>query len=352
MTQHTPDPTALVAVKHAPFNAESAPQHLGERITPNPAFYVRSNFPVPPLDPERHAVAVGGAVERPLSVSVADLQGLPHKTVVTTMECAGNNRLSLAPLPTGEPWSGGAVATGAWTGARLSAVLEQAGLRPDAIEVLVTGADRGRPKDWTENVSFARALPKEKALHPDTILALEMNGAPLPPEHGAPVRLVVPGWYGMASVKWVERIEALTEPFAGYYQSRRYIYDYDDGTAPVPVREMRVKALIASPAEGEAIPRGRVLVSGQAWSGNGEVVRVEVTVDGGSTWQEARLLDPPPSSYAWRPWEFEWEAEEPGRHALRARATDATGATQPDSARWNKYGYGSNGVRLVVVHVV
>jgi DMSO/TMAO reductase YedYZ molybdopterin-dependent catalytic subunit len=344
-------PPDLIAVKHAPYNAESPARRLGEQITPTPAFYVRSNFAVPALDPRRHTIEVGGAVERPLSLSVADLRALDRQTVVTTIECAGNNRLSLAPLPSGEPWTGGAVSTGEWTGVPLRSVLQRAGLRPDAGEVLVTGADHGRPKDWPDDIPFARALPTEKALHPDTILALEMNGAPLPPHHGAPVRLLVPGWYGMASVKWVARIEALTEPFAGYYQARRYIYDYADGTPAVPVREMRVKALIVSPEDGETLPRGRVLVRGQAWSGAGEVVRVEVTIDSGASWEEARLLAPPASPYAWRPWELEWEAEEPGRHVLRARATDSAGASQPHSARWNTYGYGGNGVHPVVVYV-
>ena len=161
----------------------------------------------------------------------------------------------------------------------------------------------------------------------------------------------MPAWYGMASVKWVARIEALREPFSGYYQRRRYIYDFDDGASPAPVREMRVKALIVTPGEGESVPRGRVRVQGRAWSGAGAVQRVEVALDGGEAWQEARLLQSP-SPYAWQGWELELEVSEPGRHALRARATDASGETQPAAARWNKYGYGSNGVRPVVFDVV
>jgi DMSO/TMAO reductase YedYZ molybdopterin-dependent catalytic subunit len=350
-----PDRSPLVVVKPAPFNAESAVERLREGVTPAPAFYVRSNFPVPALDPDGHRIAVRGAVERPLDLGLADLRDLGTRTVVTTMECAGNNRTALVPLPTGEPWQSGAVSTGEWTGVPLRAVLERAGLRPDAVEVLVEGADRGRPKDGLpEEIPFARALPTDKALHEDTLLALELNGAPLPADHGAPVRLVVPAWYGMASVKWVARIEALAERFAGYYQNRRYIYDLGDGASPAPVREMLVKSLVVSPREGETVARGRVRVLGRAWSGAGEIVRVEVAVDGGETWQEARLLEearPSPSPYAWTAWEFDWEAAEPGRHVLRARATDATGQTQPANARWNKYGYGSNGVQPVVVDV-
>ncbi|MDQ3700344.1 MAG: sulfite oxidase [Chloroflexota bacterium] len=340
----------LVVLKTAPFNAESAIDRLAEEITPSPAFYVRSNFPVPVLDPEHHVVTVEGAVTRPLRLSIRDLRDLGTKTVATTMECAGNNRLSLAPLPSGEPWQGGAVSTGHWSGVPLIAVLEQARLRSEAAEILVEGADHGRPKDGPADIPFARSLPLDKACHPDTILALEMNGEPLPADHGAPVRLVVPQWYGMASVKWVARIMAITEPFTGYYQRQRYIYDYGNGGARVPVTAMHVKSVIVSPLDGAEMGSGRVVVRGQAWSGAGTVVRVEVAVDGGDTWQDARLLDAP-SPYVWCAWEFQWDAAEPGRHALRSRATDSTGQRQPDTARWNKYGYGSNGVRPLSVYV-
>ncbi len=340
----------LVVVKVAPFNAEASITNLDAALTPTPEFYVRSNFAVPPLDAATHRIQVGGAVERGLSLSVAELRSLGTRTLATTMECAGNNRMGLAPLPSGEPWQVGAVSTGEWTGVPLRRVLERAGVRADAVEILAIGADHGAPKDGPGDIPFARSLPLDKALHEDTLLALEMNGEPLPPAHGAPVRLVVPTWYGMASVKWVAQIEALTEPFTGYYQAKRYIYDPADGTPPPPVREMRVKAMIVSPAEGATVPVGRVTVRGKAWSGAGEIVKVELAVDGGDAWQEARLLESP-GPYAWRAWEWEWQAADPGRHALRARATDATGARQPDAPQWNKYGYGNNAVRPISVNV-
>jgi DMSO/TMAO reductase YedYZ molybdopterin-dependent catalytic subunit len=242
------------------------------------------------------------------------------------------------------------VSTGTWTGVPLARVLERAGLKPEAIEVLVTGVDHGTPKDGPGDIPFARSLPREKALHEDTLLALEMNGEPLPPAHGAPVRLLVPMWYGMASVKWVGQIEAITEPFQGYYQKKRYIYDLADGATPPPVREMRVKSIIVTPAEGETVRPGRTIVRGKAWSGNGEIVKVEVALDGADTWQPATLLESP-GPYAWREWEWEWQAADPGRHALRARATDSTGARQPDAPQWNKYGYGNNAVRPIAVNV-
>jgi len=345
----------LVPVKLAPFNAESEVGKLAADLTPNEDFYVRSNFKLPSLDPSGYRLRVGGNVERPLTLGLDDLRALGSKTLVTTMECAGNNRTLLAPLPSGEPWQGGAVSTGRWTGVPLAAVLERAGPRAGTLEILFEGADRGRPRDLPAalaepggDVPFARALPLEKALHPDTLLALEMNGQPLPADHGAPLRLIAPAWYGMGSVKWVARIEALTEPFRGYYQANRYIYDYGDGPPP-PVTTMLVKSTIVSPLEGEVVPLGPAVVRGRAWSGSGEITRVEVAVDGGETWQEARL-GPAVGPYGWRSWELEWEATDPGRHALRSRATDAAGNVQPPIARWNRYGYGSNGIQVLVVN--
>src|SRR5262245_48086553 len=207
---------SLVPVKLSPFNAESAIEALGPDVTPTAGFYVRSNFDVPTLSAASHRIAVAGNVARPLELSVDDLRRLGTTTLLTTMECAGNNRMSLAPLPSGEPWLGGAVSTGRWTGTPLAAVLDAAGVERGTVEILVEGADRGKPADGPPDIPFARALPLDKARHADTILAFEMNGQPLPADHGAPLRLIVPGWYGMAAVKWVSRVEALTEPFTGY----------------------------------------------------------------------------------------------------------------------------------------
>lgn len=340
----------LVTVKAQPFNAEAPQASLAEAITPTACFYVRSNFAAPQIDARTHRIVVGGAVERPFDLGLDELRALGTRTVATTMECAGNNRVALLPLPTGEPWLGGAVSTASWTGTPLRALLERAGLQPDVREILATGADRGTPKDHPSEISFARALPLEKALDPDTLLAFEMNGKPLPPDHGAPLRLVVPAWYGMAGVKWVARIDALTQPFAGYYQRSRYIFDYDDGDEPAPVTTMRVKAIVVSPMPGEVVQAGPVTVRGRAWSGDGEIVKVEVALDGGDTWKEATLLDAV-SPYAWRAWECSWQAADPGRHVLRVRATDSHGNTQPDVAPWNRHGYGSNAVQATVVYV-
>ena len=290
------------------------------RRTATDSFFVRSHFPVPNLDAATHLIEVGGAVARSLTLSLADLRQLGQVTIDATLECAGNGRAGFTPPTPGEPWGFGAVSTARWTGVPLARVLERAGLLGSAVDILAEGADMGRPADASEPVHFARALPRAQALAPETLLALEMNGSPLTPLHGAPVRLLVPGWYGMASVEWVDRIVALPENYRGYFHTRRYLYQTADG-ASVPVQRMRVKSAITYPLDGSSIGRGPALVRGWAWSGAGAVARVDVAVGGGA-WQGARLLGQP-EPYAWRGFELQWEAT-PGRHALRARAVDAS----------------------------
>jgi len=336
-----------VLVRETPHNAEIATEALDLFITPTADRFLRSNFGVPRIDSRNHKVEVGGAVIRPLSLGLTDLRAMPHRTLVVTTECAGNHRTSLSPLPPGEPWQGNAVSTGTFTGVPLAALLERTGLRPGAAEILAEGADRGRVASG--ETPFARSLPLEKALDPDTLLALEMNGKPLKPAHGAPLRLIVPGWYGMASVKWVSRIEALTAPFAGYFQSERYIF-LESGRTAEPVREMRVKASFSSPAPGESVELGPVLISGMAWSGSAPIAKVEVAFAGGSDWLEARLTGPA-ERHAWRRWELTWVPPWRGRHVLRCRATDASGNFQPDVPRWNALGYGANAVQSLAVLV-
>ncbi|HYI01950.1 sulfite oxidase [Hyalangium sp.] len=334
----------LVPVKLEPFNAETPLEALAQARTPTASFFVRSNHPEPELPADAHRIAVEGAVEVPLTLKPAELARGPLRELTVTLECAGNGRTSMAPLPEGEPWDKGALGTAVFKGVPLAEVLGRARLRPDVLEVLVEGADGEGSK------RFARTLPMSKALHPDTLLALEMNGAPLSRAHGAPVRLIVPGWYGMASVKWVRRITVLTRPFRGHYQSERYIYDLGDGRAPEPVTRIRVKSLIIAPGEGARVAPGRVVVQGVAWSGERRVVQVEVAVDGGETWKPATLLEPPRPS-AWVRWAFTWEDAQPGRHTLRARATDEAGETQPETVPWNRLGYGNNAVQVRLVDV-
>lgn len=359
--------TARVTIREAPYNAETAPAALAPAITPAEAHYVRSNFDVPSIAPAAYALALDGAVTSSRRVTLAELATLPWHEHVVTVECAGNDRLGLRPLPAGEPWASGAVATARWGGVRLADVLALVDVHPEAIEVVATGADAGprddaAPADHDGDardgapgagpsrraVRFARSLPLDVARHPDTLLALHMNGAPLQPAHGAPVRLVVPGWYGMANVKWLQALTLVTAPFTGYFQQRRYVYDTADGVTPVT--RMRVKSLITSPAAGEVVAPGPLTVQGWAWSGNGPITRVEVNVDGGDAWHDA-TLGPPDGAHAWTPFTCVLGPAQAGRLVLASRASDASGAVQPAQVTWNRLGYGNNAVRPVVVEV-
>jgi DMSO/TMAO reductase YedYZ molybdopterin-dependent catalytic subunit len=341
---------SLDLVKRAPFNAETPAAALADAMTPTSQIFVRSNFAVPTLPGETHRVTLAGAVARELDVSVGELRSMRSscRDIAVTMECAGNSRLHLCPLPTGELWSNGALSTSRWTGYPLRQLLESAGIDAQAIEILVEGADAGTTSDGTTAV-FSRSLPIAEAMRDDVLLAFDVNGEPLTAAHGAPLRLIVPGWYGMASVKWVTRISALTRHFEGYFQNQRYVYE-ERGRSTTPVTRMRVKSLITSPSDGETIERGTMEIAGWAWSGHGRIVRVEVAVDEGGGWREAKVQEAR-SDHAWVRWDLQWEADQPGRHVLRSRATDAAGNSQPDAISWNRLGYGNNAVRPVVFNV-
>jgi len=343
-TEPLPD---LDVIRHDPYNAETPERALVESLTPSANVYVRTNFNVPLLD-NSHAIAVGGAVRSPFSLDVQAFKALPQRTITTTMECAGNDRLSMHPLPSGEPWRRGAVSTATWSGVPLRTLLDRATLNHEAVEIVVTAADTGDREDVVGLVRYARSIPIAEALQADALLALSMNGEPLTTMHGAPVRLVVPGWYGMASVKWVTSIDAVRTPFDGYFQQQRYVYDEPSGV--VPVTRMRVKSIITSPADNGRSGR-ELLVRGWAWSGYGPITRVEVGLDGGNSWQDA-TISTPHSAHAWTPWECAMQAARIGRVSLRSRATDASGVTQPDAIIWNRLGYGNNAVRTIIVDVV
>jgi DMSO/TMAO reductase YedYZ molybdopterin-dependent catalytic subunit len=260
---------------------------------------------------------------------------MPHRALAATLECAGNSRALLEERVNGVPWQLGAVSTATWTGVSLAAVLERAGVRASAAEVILEGADRG--EITSEPVSpgiipYARSVPLHVAQRPDVLLASEMNEAPLTRAHGFPLRALVPGWYGMASVKWLMRVVVTDQPFLGYFQALDYtVWERREGLpALVALSEMPVKAQIARPAAGEVLAAGEPYrIAGAAWAGTDRVARVEVSADGGATWATARLLGEA-IPYAWRLWELDWRApERPGTVTLMARATDAQGRAQP-----------------------
>ncbi len=259
------DAATRSVVRYSPLNAESPEAALASPVTPTAHTYVRSNFEVPRLDYSTHRIVGNGAIRAPGFSSMRDLARLPQRTVIATMECAGNDRTGIRPLPGGEPWNGGAISTTRWTGVPLHHVLDSLEPNENAAAVLAVGADYGAPADTTESLAFARAIPMDVALSPDTLLALTMNGEPLPLLHGGPVRLLVPGWYGMASVKWVARITVLTDEYAGYFQQQRYVYDDRDWHTPGDAHAREVADRGAERRERDAARRRHGLGMGLVW---------------------------------------------------------------------------------------
>jgi DMSO/TMAO reductase YedYZ molybdopterin-dependent catalytic subunit len=329
------------------LNCETPPAGLGADVTPTSRFFRRSHFPLPVLDPAAWRLRVGGLVQRPLSLTLAELTRLPAQTTTVTLECAGNGRARLRPPTDGVQWGVGAVGTAEWTGPRLADVLERAGLRAGAREVIFSGADRGPVDDSPHPVRFERSLTIRDALESDALLAFMMNGQPLPLRHGYPLRLVVPGWYGVASVKWLTDIRVAAEPFEGYFQAARYVYERAAGGVVTrePVRLQQVRAVITRPDDGQELAAGAVIVRGVAWSGAAPIARVEVSVAGGP-WQKARLVGSA-GAHGWQQWEFLAAGLASGPTRIRARAHDLTGAVQPDQPAWNRLGYAANFVHEV-----
>jgi len=325
-------------VSREPFNAEVRLEALSGDVPPTELHFVRSHFAVPD---HPGTLTIGGEVRNPLTLSLADLRHRPAVTLANTLECAGNGRAFLDPPAPGEPWLLGAVGTAEWTGVPLAALLEEAGVTPGAVEILFRGADSGTPGGLGRTIAFERSLPLP--VPPDTIVALAMNGRPLPPEHGAPLRLVVPGWYGVASVKWLTEIRAIAAPFRGFYQADRYVIDGE------PLNEMAPRAVIAAPRDGSTIVPAPAVIRGYAWSGRTTVDRVEVSVDGGATWSDAMLG--PARGRAWRTWEMAWEPPGAGQVTILARATDGRGERQPLQQVWNTLGYRNNAAQPVTVEV-
>jgi DMSO/TMAO reductase YedYZ molybdopterin-dependent catalytic subunit len=320
-----------------PDNIEFAFPTLNSFLTPNEQFYIRSHFNVPKLTAAEWKVRVEGHVDRPFEISFDELRRLESRTITALLECAGNGRVFLQPLQAGLRWEQGGVSNGEWTGIPLATLLDRAGVRSGAVEVILEGYDTGRvglpsPSSAGE-ISFARSLPLEKARSADVLLAWQMNGEDLTPYHGFPVRVVVAGWYGMASIKWLKRIVVTDRPYNGYFQTFAYtIWQRPHEGLPtlVSVGELDVKSQIARPAAQEIVPSGaNCRIFGAAWAGEPEITRVDVSTDGGQSWHAAKL-DEKSVPNAWRLFHFDWQTPRTaGKHVLMSRATDARGRTQP-----------------------
>ena len=321
-------------------------------ITPTGLHYLLVHYDIPAVDAPGWELTVAGQVNKALRLSLDDIQRRPKASVTVTMECAGNGRSLLSPRPISQPWVVEAIGTAEWAGTPLRGILEEAGLTARAVEILFTGLDRGVEGGVVQN--YQRSLSLEEATRDDVLLAYEMNGQPLQPQHGYPLRLVAPGWYGMANVKWLDRIEAIETPFDGYQMSAyRYAQSNDDEGERV--RLMKVRALMIPPGIPDFLTRtrlvepGPVTLKGRAWAGRTAVSRVELSTDAGATWSDARLGEQTAPA-AWREWSCQWKAE-PGSYTLCARATDAQGNVQPLEQPWNVKGMGNNMVQRIEVVV-
>jgi DMSO/TMAO reductase YedYZ molybdopterin-dependent catalytic subunit len=323
-------------------------------ITPVGLHYLLIHYDIPAVDADAWRLSIAGRVERPLALSLAELRRREQVSVPVTMECAGNGRARMEPRPVSQPWLTEAVGTAMWTGTPLAPLLREAGVGEDALEVLFTGLDHGVEGGVAQQ--YERSLPLAEALDSGAILAWAIGDVPLPPQHGFPLRLVVPGWYGMTNVKWLERITVLDAPFEGYQQVRGYRLRKDEDDPGEPVTRMLPRALMVPPGEPDFMTRRRFVspgprrLEGRAWSGQGAISRVEVSADGGRTWQDAELGDAP-GPHAWRAWSFAWTPQTAGDCELSARATDDAGNTQPLEPSWNVGGYANNAAQRIAVTV-
>jgi len=324
---------------------------LRHPITPAGLHYLLIHYDIPSVEVDTFRLDVGGAVERTLSLSLDDLRERPRVAAPLTFECAGNGRALLQPRPLSQPWLTEAVGTAEWAGTPLLPLLVEAGIRPEAVEALFTGLDRGMEGGTLQLYERSLSLADAEG----ALLAYEMNGEPLPPQHGFPLRLVVPGWYGMANVKWLARITLLDEPFGGFQNTVAYRMYEADGEPGDPVTRMLPRSLTAPPGVPDFMTRerqlepGPVVLTGRAWSGYGPIERVDVSTDGEASFAAAQLEDPIGPS-AWRGWRFDWDAPA-GEHVVCSRATDASGNSQPLEPAWNLKGYANNAVERIVVRV-
>jgi DMSO/TMAO reductase YedYZ molybdopterin-dependent catalytic subunit len=345
---------SMILHNDRPEDLETPVDLYNSWITPTDSFFVRQHIPRPKVNPDTFALTVDGRVSKELHLTLADLGKLPQYTVPATLECAGNGRGFFRPRVPGIQWLRGAIGNAEWTGPRLSDILKLAGTDPSAQFIEVNGADEGVAR----TPDFVRSFPKSKAVDPATLLALKMNGAPLPEIHGFPSRLIVPGWDGASWVKWVTRIRASAEPNTGFFMNPGYRfpkYTLPPGSLAVvseleTIEGMPVKSTITHPADNARLPPGAVTIGGFAWAGEHRVERVEVSTDGGAHWKDTNLTEPK-LPFAWRLWSIDWSPPQRGYYTILSRATDSAGRVQPFVARWNPSGYLYNAVDRIGVTV-
>lgn len=342
----------LMVHRAHPLNGETSIAALiGGVVMPNAKFYVRNHFHIPKFDLTNWRLNVGGLVERPLSLSWRDIARMRSQSKLVTLECAGNGRSRLEPRVGGEQWNFGAVSTAEWTGVPVAEVLDRAGVKANGRYIIFRGADRGAVDGHAETIAFERSLSVDDARGSEALLAYAMNGEALSFQHGFPLRVIVPSWYAVASVKWLTEIEVVDRPFEGHYQTERYYLErkVNGHVDREPLTLQRVRSLITEPAEEAQVDRGELAVRGLAWSGAAPIARVEVRLDDGP-WQEAYMVGEP-KRHSWQWWELITSVDRPGNYVIRARASDMNGRIQPESQEWNRLGYCNNAIQRVKIAV-
>ncbi|SEA19276.1 Mo-co oxidoreductase dimerisation domain-containing protein [Thalassobacillus cyri] len=344
----------LITRNLAPENQESPIHFLKPVVIPPRFLYRRNHFPYPEKELPSSELFINGLVNRPLRIPYHYLLQMDPVDLDVTLECAGNKRAHFEPKVFGEQWESGAISRGVWTGVPLRTLLDYAGVSQNAVEIVFTGTDHGKREDMDKEVFFQRSLPLKKALHPDIIIAFQYNGNPIPYKHGWPFRLIVPNWYAMASVKWLQTITVIDHNFQGPFQTTDYVYyphkENDNGKRPVTT--LHVNSTIQQPLDYTQLDTGTHTISGIAWTGEGTINEVSISLDEGKSWHTAKLKNKPSGKYSWKVWSYTWHVQETGEYTILAKAKDSKGRTQPLVPFWNRKGYGYNAVSTIHVKIV
>lgn len=336
-----------------PENQESPIQFLKKWHTPVQYFYRRNHFPYPFLTDRNYWLQISGQVYQPRYFHYNEILSMPSTTLIVPLECAGDKRSRFDPKVYGEQWTDGAMSQGKWTGVPLKDLLEKVGISQDSKEIVFEGADFGKKPGIQESIRFLRSLPLEKAIHPDTIIAYLYNDKPLSVEHGYPLRLIVPNWYAMASIKWLSKIEVIDRSFKGPFQTDDYVYypHKDSDKDQFPVSILNVNSTIQQPTDLSILNTGTHKIKGLAWTGKGSITDIQLSFDNGETWVDAILKPMPDQKYAWASWSYTWKVEKKGEYSIYSRAKDSSGRIQPLTSFWNRKGYGYNAVSKITVKV-
>lgn len=336
-----------------PENQETPIQFLKQWITPDEYFYRRNHFSYPEISEKAFRIEICGKVNKNINFALSELKTMPWKTIILPIECSGNKRAYFEPKVFGDQWKEGAITQGLWRGVPLNYLLEKAGLKDSAFEIVFEGYDYGKRKDLDGVFDYARSLPLSKALHPDTIVAYEYNGREIPFKHGYPIRLIVPGWYGMASVKWLKKITIIDYKFTGPFQAIDYVYypNTESDAYKKAVTLMNVNSIIREPLDMSILNEGTHIIHGIAYTGSGIITEVKVSTNGGESFNKVNIERLPNQPYAWVNWYYNWQVRQKGEYEIKVRAKDSHGRVQPEEESWNRKGYGYNKVTSIKVKI-